>query len=123
VWNYTGVNSLKRGRMAELAMHPTVKPVALISDAIKDVSRRGDIVLDPFGGSGSTMIAAEQTGRRARLIGIDPTYCDVIIRRWTALTGEEAILTGTEKRFDEVAAERMATAARSRRWCDVSRQR
>ena len=62
VWNYAGVNSLKRNRMAELAMHPTVKPVALISDAIKDVSRRGEVVLDPFGGSDSTLIAAERTG-------------------------------------------------------------
>ena len=108
VWNYAGVNSLKRNRMAELAMHPTVKPVALISD--KDVSRRGEVVLDPFGGSGSTLIAAERTGRQARLVEIDPTYCDVIIRRWSALTGGRAIQVGSGHGFDEVAAERSAAA-------------
>ena len=66
VWSYAGVNTLKKGRMAELAMHPTVKPVAMIMDAIKDCSKRGEIVLDGFGGSGSTLIAAEKTKRKAR---------------------------------------------------------
>ncbi|MFC7543711.1 site-specific DNA-methyltransferase [Siccirubricoccus deserti] len=108
LWTYAGVNTLKRDRMAELAMHPTVKPVALISDAIKDVSRRGDIVLDPFGGSGSTLIAAERTGRRARLIEIDPAYCDVIVHRWATLTGGEAVLAGSGRCFAEVSAERQA---------------
>jgi DNA modification methylase len=110
LWSNAGVNTLKRDRMAELAMHPTVKPVALVSDAIKDVSRRGDVVLDPFGGSGSTLIAAERTGRHARLIEIDPVYCDVIVRRWAALTGGEALLAGSERRFGEIAAERLAAA-------------
>jgi DNA modification methylase len=64
VWEYAGVNTLKRGRMDELSMHPTVKPVVLVADAIKDASKRGEIVLDPFGGSGSTLIAAEKTKRR-----------------------------------------------------------
>ena len=76
VWDYTGVNTLRSGRAEELAMHPTVKPVALVADAIKDCSRRGETVLDPFGGSGTTLIAAEKTGRRARLIEFDPAYCD-----------------------------------------------
>ena len=68
-------------------MHPTVKPVALIADAIRDCSRRGGFVLDPFGGSGSTLIAAERTKRKARLIELDPHYCDTIVRRWQELTG------------------------------------
>jgi DNA modification methylase len=82
VWQYKGVNTLKAGRMDELGMHPTVKPVQMIADAIKDVSGRGDIVLDLFGGSGSTLIAAHNTGRRAYLCELDPIYCDRIIRRW-----------------------------------------
>src|SRR6202023_3724706 len=76
VWDYSGVNSFRAGRMEELALHPTVKPAALVADAIKDCSRRGDIVLDPFGGSGTTLIAAQKSGRRARLIEYDPAYCD-----------------------------------------------
>ncbi len=82
VWNYRGVNTMRAGRMDELHLHPTVKPVQMIVDAIKDVSGRGDIVLDVFGGSGSTLIAAEKTGRRARLVELDPIYCDRILTRW-----------------------------------------
>lgn len=92
VWEYRGVNTLKAGRMDELAMHPTVKPVAMIADAIKDVSHRGGIVLDLFGGSGSTLIAAHKTGRQARLCEIDPTYCDQIIARWEKYAHDEAEL-------------------------------
>src|SRR5262249_12930147 len=66
VWDYAGVNSMRAGRLEELAMHPTVKPVALVADAIKDCSRRGGLVLDPFCGSGTILIAAERTGRKAR---------------------------------------------------------
>lgn len=91
VWEYRGVNSLRKDRMNELALHPTVKPVQMIADAIKDVSGRGDIVLDLFGGSGSTLIAAHKTGRRAYLCEIDPIYCDRIIRRWEAYAHDEAI--------------------------------
>jgi DNA modification methylase len=72
-------------------MHPTVKPVALVADAILDCSQRGDIVLDCFGGSGTTLIACERTGRKARLIEIDPSYCDQTIRRWQKLTGGTAV--------------------------------
>jgi len=90
VWNYRGVNTMKAGRMEELALHPTVKPVQMIADAIKDVSGRGDIVLDLFGGSGSTLIAAEKTGRRAYLCEFDPVYCDRIIRRWEAFAKDDA---------------------------------
>jgi DNA modification methylase len=91
VWDYAGVNSFKRGRMDELAMHPTVKPVALVADAIRDCSRRGGLILDPFAGSGTTVIAAERTGRKARVIEIDPAYCDLIVRRWQDYTGKHAI--------------------------------
>ncbi len=90
VWQYRGVNSIYAGRMDELALHPTVKPVQMIADAIKDVSKRGDIVLDPFGGSGSTLIAAHKTGRRGYLCEIDPVYCDRIIQRWETYAHDEA---------------------------------
>jgi len=82
VWDYPGVSSIGPSRAEELAMHPTVKPMRLVADAIKDCSRRGDLVLDPFGGSGTTLIAAEKTGRSARLIEYDPAYCDTILRRF-----------------------------------------
>lgn len=90
VWEYRGINTLKPGRMDELAMHPTVKPVQMIADAIKDVSGRGDIVLDLFGGSGSTLIAAHKTGRRAYLAEFDPLYCDRILHRWECHAKDEA---------------------------------
>ena len=90
VWQYKGVNTIKAGRMADLAMHPTVKPVQMIADAIKDVSGRGDIVLDLFAGSGSTLIAAEKTGRRARICELDPRYCDQILHRWEVCAKDAA---------------------------------
>jgi DNA modification methylase len=92
VWVYRGVNSRGAGRMEELALHPTVKPVAMIADAIKDVSRRRGVVLDLFGGSGSTLIAAHKTGRRARLCELDPIYCDRILARWEKFAKDEAEL-------------------------------
>jgi DNA modification methylase len=101
VWPYRGVNAFGAARDAELAMHPTVKPAALVEDAIKDVTGRGDLVLDPFGGSGSTLIAAERCGRTARLLEIDPGYCDVIVKRWQNHTGRAAINETTGSRFDE----------------------
>ncbi|WP_343082372.1 DNA methyltransferase [Ostreiculturibacter nitratireducens] len=91
VWEYRGVNTLRSGRMEDLALHPTVKPVQMIADAIRDVSGRGEIVLDLFGGSGSTLIAAEKTGRRGYLCEIDPVYCDRILARWEAHAGDEAV--------------------------------
>ena len=98
VWDYKGVNSFGKNQ-ADLKMHPTVKPVAMIADAIKDCTKRGHIVLDPFAGSGSTLIAAEKTARVARCIELDPHYCDVIIRRWEDYTGKAAslILKGDQK--------------------------
>lgn len=107
VWDYAGISSIGSSRSEELAMHPTVKPVALIADAIRDCSRRGEIILDGFGGSGSTLIAAEKTGRSARLVEYDPVYCDTIIRRWEKYSGKRAKLEGTGKTLEDVADERL----------------
>lgn len=90
VWQYRGVNTMRAGRMEELALHPTVKPVQMIADAIRDVSGRGEVVLDIFGGSGSTLIAAEKTGRKGYLVELDPIYCDRILARWEAHAKGEA---------------------------------
>jgi DNA modification methylase len=107
VWDYAGISSISGSRSEELAMHPTVKPVALIADAIRDCSRRGEVVLDCFGGSGSTLIAAEKTGRAARLIEYDPLYCDTIVRRWERLTGKRATLAVTNETFEDSADARL----------------
>jgi hypothetical protein len=107
VWDYAGVNVPKAERAAEFASHPTVKPVALVADAIRDCSKRGQIVLDPFAGSGTTLIAAEKTGRLARVVEFDPTYCDRIIARYEKLTGKAARLGGSDT-FELVAEERSA---------------
>jgi len=90
VWEYKGVHTRRAGRMEELALHPTVKPVQMIADAIKDVSARGDIVLDIFGGSSSTLIAAHKTGRSGYLAELDPIYYGRIIRRWEAFANDAA---------------------------------
>lgn len=107
VWDYAGISSISASRSDELAMHPTVKPVAMIADAIKDCSKRGEIILDCFGGSGSALIAAEKAGRRARLIEYDPLYCDTIIKRWEKHSGKRAVLTDTGKTFEEVSESRL----------------
>jgi DNA modification methylase len=104
VWTYPGVNTFRTGRLDDLSLHPTVKPVALVADAMRDCTRRGDLVLDLFAGSGTTLLAAERVGRRAYGIEIDPRYVDVAVRRWQAFTGRDAILNGTKKSFDEIAA-------------------
>ena len=106
VWDYPGVNSLHEERRAELAMHPTVKPVALVADAILDCSKRGGIVLDCFGGSGTTLIAAEQTGRHGYVMELDPAYVDVTIRRFRKVTGEEPIHAETHRTFADLERER-----------------
>lgn len=95
VWTYSGANSLGAERQATLAQHPTVKPVALVADAILDCSKRGDIVLDPFLGSGTTLIAAERTGRRAYAMELDPRYVETAIQRWQDYTGGLAMHIGT----------------------------
>jgi DNA modification methylase len=107
VWDYPGISSMSSTRADELAMHPTVKPLKLVIDAIEDCTRRGDIVLDCFGGSGTTLIAADRCGRTARLMEFDPLYCDVIIRRYQALTGKAAVLSGDGEKFEEISARRL----------------
>lgn len=107
VWDYAGVNTFSRNRMEDLADHPTVKPIALVADAIRDVSKPGEIVLDAFMGSGTTILAAERSKRRAYGVEIDPGYVDVAIRRWEKLSGQQAVLASTEQSFAEVAAERV----------------
>ena len=87
VWDYASVNSLAGSRREDLALHPTVKPTALVADALQDVTRRGELVLDTFLGSGTTLIASERCGRRFRGLDIDPAYVDVAIDRWVAMTG------------------------------------
>jgi DNA modification methylase len=106
VWVYAGMNSFTSDRDATLALHPTPKPVALVRDAILDASNRHDIILDPFGGSGTTTLAADAARRRSRLIELDPLYCDVIIRRCQEAMGMEATLLSSGKTFASVAAER-----------------
>ena len=99
VWDYPGVNSLHAGRLETLALHPTVKPVALVADAIKDCSKRRGIVLDPFAGSGTVFIAAQKTTRRAYAMELDPRYVDTAVRRWEAYTGETAVHDETRLSF------------------------
>jgi DNA modification methylase len=106
VWDYAGISSVGNDRDEQLAMHPTVKPVAMIADAIRDCSRRAGVVLDAFGGSGTTLLAAEETGRKARLVEIDPRYADVTVRRWQAMTGKQAVLEGAGVPFDELEGHR-----------------
>ncbi len=106
LWSYPGINSFGKDRDAELALHPTVKPVKLVADAILDCSNRGGIVLDAFAGSGTTLIAAEKCGRRGYGIELDERYCDVIIRRLAAAAQIEAIHAATSKPFAEIEQER-----------------
>lgn len=111
VWEYPGQTSFHRDRTADLAAHPTVKPVALVADALRDVSARGEMVLDPFCGSGTTLLAAERTRRKGRGIELEPVYVDVALRRLERLTGEPARLAATGQSFAEVAALRAAAGA------------
>src|SRR5262249_43136768 len=107
VWSYPGQSDLSSRKSEEgplLALHPTVKPVALVADALLDASARTEVVLDPFLGSGSTLIAAERTGRQCRGLELDPLYIDTAIRRWQRHTGEPAIHVPTGQSFDERAA-------------------
>ncbi len=106
LWSYPGINGFGKDRDSELALHPTVKPVALVADAILDCSHRSGIVLDAFAGSGTTLVAAEKTGRRGYGIELDPRYCDVIVKRVATAADTEAIHAATGKPFAEVARER-----------------
>jgi DNA modification methylase len=113
VWHYPGANSFARGGEEGnlLALHPTVKPVAMVADAILDCSARGDIVLDAFLGSGTTVIAAERSGRRCYGLELDPAYVDTIIRRWQALTSGSARHAASGRGFDDLAREAEAANA------------
>jgi len=107
VWDYPGVNTFQPGRADLLALHPTVKPVALIADAIQDCTRRNGVVLDPCAGSGTTLLAAEQTGRRALAMDVDPHYVDVAIQRWQQATGQLAIHMDTGRTWTQVQENRL----------------
>lgn len=110
LWSYPGLNSFGAGRDTALEMHPTVKPVGLVADAIRDCSKRGALVLDPFVGSGTTIMAAERTGRRAAAMELDPLYVDVAVRRWLVTKGRSATLVADGRNFEEVAADRLGEA-------------
>jgi DNA modification methylase len=110
VWHYAGVNTFRAGRLDELKSHPTVKPVALVADAMKDCSRRGDVVLDTFCGSGTTILAAERVGRRAYTLELEPRFVDVAIKRWQAFSRRDAIHAETGLTFDQRVSEGTSTA-------------
>jgi DNA modification methylase len=112
VWSYAGVNTFRTGRMDDLALHPTVKPVAMVADAMRDCSRRRDIVLDPFMGSGTTIVAAERVGRRGYGLELDPLYVDAAVRRWQRFTKRDAILKASGETFEEIAGARPARPPR-----------
>jgi DNA modification methylase len=105
VWHYAGVNTFREGRLDELRAHPTAKPVMMVKDAILDVTKRGDIVLDPFAGAGATLMAAERSGRVARLLEIDPAYVDVTLRRWRDETGEDPVRADDGVAFSSLEAD------------------
>jgi DNA modification methylase len=113
VWSYRGINDFSRGTDEGnlLALHPTVKSVAMIADAILDCSTRGDIVLDPFLGSGTAVIASERTGRKCFGLELDPAYVDTIVRRWQSFTGDRAVLATSGRTFDQTQSEREAANA------------
>lgn len=107
VVEYAGANSFRKGRDADLAAHSTVKPLALVADFLLDCSNRGDLVVDPFAGSGTTLIAAHRTQRRGASIELDPGYVDVALERLRAVTGVEPVLEGDGRGFDAVKAARL----------------
>ena len=113
VWTYPGASSLGSDARRGLQDHPTVKPTAMLEDALLDLTNRGDIVLDPFLGSGSTLIAAEKTGRVCRGVELDPLYVDVIIRRYELATGKSAVLQETGETFGALADRREREAVGS----------
>ncbi len=106
IWTYPGMNSFATENRDELLAHPTVKSLPLVKDAILDASDENDLILDLFGGSGTTLIASEETNRQCNIMELDPKYVDTIIRRWQKQTGEVAILESTGKTFEEIYSER-----------------
>jgi DNA modification methylase len=113
LWSQAGANVFGPMRDEALAMHPTVKPVGLIMDAIKDCTQRADIILDSFGGSGSTLIAAQKVGRTARIIEIDPVYVETILNRYQRVFGVEAVHEETGLSFTEVVTQRASAGTES----------
>jgi DNA modification methylase len=111
VWHYAGVNTFRAGRLEDLQSHPTVKPVTLVSDAMKDCTRRGDVVIDTFSGSGTTILAAERVGRRAFVLEIEPRFVDAAIRRWQSFTRKDAIHLGSGRCFDVLTVDRIGAVA------------
>ena len=120
VWTYPGASSLGSDARRGLQDHPTVKPTAMLEDALLDLTNRGDVVLDPFLGSGSTLIAAETTGRVCRGVELDPLYVDVIIRRYEAASGKAAMLVETGETFAELSARREREADQTSLTADVA---
>ncbi len=111
VWTYPGASSLGSDARRGLQDHPTVKPIAMLEDALLDLTNRGEIVIDPFLGSGSSLMAADKTGRICRGVELDPLYVDVIVRRYETATGNDAVLVETGETFEELAARREGEAA------------
>jgi len=110
VWTQAGANAFGASRDADLAAHPTVKPTSLLTEAIRDVTRQGEIVVDAFSGSGSTILACERSKRVGYAIEIEPKYIDVAIQRWEAMTGCQAVLESTGETYAAVADARRAAA-------------
>jgi DNA modification methylase len=113
VLDYPSVNSVDPARRGDLELHPTLKPTALIADLIRDCSRWNGVILDPFGGSGTTILAAERTGRIARVVELDPLYVDVAVRRWEKLTGIQARHANTGLTFTDAEARQQAPSPSS----------
>jgi hypothetical protein len=111
MWTYPGFTGFGPGRDEALATHPTIKPVALVADAIRDCTSKGDLVLDPFLGAGTTVLAAEKVGRMCYGLEYEAAYVDAGVRRWQAYTGRDAVLDGDGRTFDEIAAEREVAKA------------
>jgi predicted RNA methylase len=114
------VNTFGRGRMEALATHPTVKPVALVADALLDCTSRGDVVLDQFAGAGTTILAAEKVGRTAYAIEYEPRYIDAALMRWQQSTKLEAVLAGDGRTLEEIAAHRNNSGCDARRSISAS---
>lgn len=116
IWPYPSMSSFGKERDTALAGHPTTKPLALVSDAILDCSRRGGIVLDAFAGSGTTLLAAEKTGRRGYGLELDPHYADVVIKRFSDLYGVKATHVDSELSFDQLRSQRMEAQIDDKIW-------
>jgi DNA modification methylase len=116
VWSYAGVNTFGKGRREALAAHPTVKPIALVADALLDCTARGDVVLDQFVGSGTTILAAEKVARVAVGVEYEPRYVDVAILRWQRMTKLEAILAGDGRSFEDTASARATEIEKPNAW-------